>query len=202
MMRPYPFQYLRSMRVAAWLGCCWLPALLLALAACSSLLGPQTLVVSQEELTQKLARRFPLDKRLMEVLDVHVEPPVLRLLPQRNRLALDLRLQVRDRLSAQNFSAHLMLDAALQLKTQDQTLRLHEVRVEKLDLQAGGGAGIGGTRAALLQRLGPLIAEGVLEDAVVYAFRPEQVERLSRAGYQPAQVQITDAGLTLTLMPR
>jgi len=178
----------------------WVRVLLLAVmalyAGCAQWLQPQTVVISEAELNQRLAVRFPLDRRLLEVLEVHVEAPLLHLLPDEDRLTLDLSLHVRDRLSAQTYEARMNLAAALRLQAQDQTVRLRDVRVTAWRVDKPGSSA-----NATMQRVGGLIGEMALEGAVIYAFKPEQLERLARAGFQPGRLQIGPGGLMLQVEP-
>lgn len=171
--------------------------LALLLGGCAQLLGPQQLSWSEAELQQMLQRRFPMERRVLEVLDVQIAPPALSLLPERHRVALDLQVQGRDRVFASRFTARLNLESALRYEPADQSLRLSELRLTRI-----GGEGASRTEPALLQRLGAVVAESLLEGAVVYRLPPEQLERLRLLGYQPDRVEIDQRGLTLTLRPR
>jgi hypothetical protein len=68
------------------------------LAGCAALFGPRTVDVSQAQLEELLARRFPLSRRVLEIFDVTVSAPRLRLLPEANRIATDFDLSSSDRL--------------------------------------------------------------------------------------------------------
>ena len=62
------------------------------IAGCAGLFGPRTVEVSQAQLEELLARRFPLTRRVLEIFDVTVSAPLLRLLPDANRIATDFEL--------------------------------------------------------------------------------------------------------------
>jgi hypothetical protein len=53
----------------------------LLLSACASIVGPRTVTITQDELQQKLAAKFPLQKRVLEVFNVTVATPSLMLQP-------------------------------------------------------------------------------------------------------------------------
>lgn len=176
-----------------------LPALLgtgFALAGCASLLGPQTVHFDLAELDQRLARRFPLERRLLEVLEVTLSRPQLRLLPDRQRLAVELALAGRDRLFGSRFQGRLALETALRYEAADQSLRLAEVTVTALSLgEVGLPPRLDG------QRLGPALAALLLEDSVLFRLTPEQLARARRLGLQPQAVQVVAQGIDITLVP-
>ena len=76
-------------------------------AGCASL-TPEPIRISGDDIQQRLARSFPLDRRMLGLLDVHAEVPLLDL---RNagagRMGLRLPVQVRERLSGQTFDVSL-----------------------------------------------------------------------------------------------
>ena len=53
----------------------------------------------------------------------------------------------------------------------------------------------------LVDRLGSVLAEQVLKDAVVYRFRPEDLARGSARQVQPGAVTVTARGVEITLVP-
>jgi len=166
------------------------------LSACAQLLGPQTVSWSEADLNQMLARRFPLDRRVLEMLDVKVSQPHVALLATRQRLATDLTVEATDRLFATRYQGRISLESGLRYEPSDQSLRLSEVRVTAFLLDAPGAR-----TPPLAQKLGAALAEGVLNDAVIHRISPEQLARLNRKGYRPGSVQITTQGLELTVVP-
>ena len=179
-----------------WSATLALALCLALLSACAQLAGPLSVNWSEAELNQMLSRRFPLDRRMLEVLDVKVSQPVLTLLPATNRLAADLTVDALDRLFGKTFRGHLAVETALRYEPADHTLRLAEVRVTAFSLEAAGNA-----PSAPVQRLGAALAETVLDGAIIHRVTPEQLDRLARRGYQPGSVQVTARGLTLTAVP-
>lgn len=166
------------------------------LAGCATLAGPRTVVFSEAELQALLARRFPLDRRLMEVMEVQISEPRLGLLPQQNRLGAELTVAANDRLFATRLRGQLSLTTSLRVEPTDRSLRLKDVRVTQLTLDKLGEAS-----SERGQRLGTLIVERLLEDTTIHQFRAEQWDRLMAAGYAPPTVAVTSRGLELTAVP-
>jgi Protein of unknown function (DUF1439) len=171
-------------------------AALFALAGCAgSLLAPKSVNLSERELADMVARAFPLDRKLLEVVDVHVSAPRLTLLPQRNKLAVDLNLNAADRVFGKSFKGRLAFESGLRFEPSDQSLRLAQVQVNELSLDSAG------TAQALAQRLGAAIAEKVLEGYPLHRLSDERWAQLQKHGVQPGALRVTGAGLEMALEP-
>lgn len=184
---------MRSMR---WLATGLFALWLAALAGCAQVLGPQSLHYSVDELNQMLARRFPFDRRMLEVLDVRVSQPALTMVPERNHLATEFHVEASDRLFAQRYSGRLALESGLRYEASDHTLRLTDVRV--LSFALGDPAS---PPKPQMQRLGAALAEVALEDMVLHRLDDEQLARFARFGYRPAAAQVSLRGVDVTLVP-
>lgn len=174
-------------------------AVALLMTGCASLLRPDAVTLSEAELARLMARSFPLDRRVLEVLDLRVEAPRLALLPERNRVGVQAAVQGRDRLFGGAWTARLDFDSQLRFEIADQSLRLSAVRVHGLVLDAGERAD--GGQDALVRRVGPVLAERLLEGLVIYRLSPERAQALARQGVRPSAVQITPAGVEIRFAP-
>ncbi len=170
-------------------------ALLGLLAACASL-DPRHLTLSQAELQTLLERQFPRQQRVMELLDVSLSRPVVRLVPERNRIATALDLAATERLSGRALRGSLAIEHTLRYEPGDATVRLAQVKVDALRLELAGTA-LSGQAA----RLGGLLAERLLEDFVVYRLSDEKRQLLARAGVNNAGVEVTSRGVELRFDP-
>jgi hypothetical protein len=174
----------------------WGAAAALGLAGCASgLMAPKSVSLSERELADMMARAFPLDRKLLEVVDVHVSAPRLTLLPERNKLAVDLDLNGADRLFGKAFKGRLAFESGLRFEPSDHSLRLAQVRVNELSLDSGGAA------QALTQRLGAALAEKVLEGHAVHRLSEDRRAQLQKFGVQPGMVRVTSGGLEMALEP-
>jgi hypothetical protein len=167
------------------------------LAGCAVLDGPRSFTITSQELESLLEKRFPLDRRMLEVLDVSVSTPQLRLLPERNRLGTSLEVSTRDRLFGNSWRGRLALDAALRWEPSDSTLRLQGVRVNEFSFDGAETF----ARRDQAERLAALLAERVLEDFTVYRLTPERQARLQRLGVTPGGVNVTRGGVEITFAP-
>jgi len=172
------------------------PAVMLVLAAglagCAGLGGPRNVTLSQERMQSLIERQFPRQHRLLEVVDIMVARPTLRLLPDRNRIATDLDLSATERLSGRTVRGSLALDYALRYEPSDASLRLSQVRVQDVKLEVGSGP-----LSPSGARLGALLAERLLDDFVLYRADAERLKLLQRAGVAAAEIVVTSSGIEL-----
>jgi hypothetical protein len=168
-----------------------------AFSGCAQVLGPQTLSWSEADVNRMLEQRFPMDRRVLEMLDVSVTRPELKLLPASNRMATDLHITALDRLFGNSYQGRIAMEAGLRYEPSDHTLRLVDVRLSAFSLDKAGGA-----PRVPLQRLGAVLVETMLDDAVIHRVSDDKLARLAQFGYQPEMVRITERGLELTVVPK
>lgn len=183
MISTRPNRRLLCINLAAWA----------LLGGCAHLGGPPRIVLDEDDIARLLARQFPQDRRVLDVLDVSLQAPKVRLLAERNRLAAVLDIGVRERLFGGRWAGQIDFDAALRWEPRDRTLRLYEARVT--DLRLSGAAAQGRTPA---ERLGATLAERVLDDMVLYTLPAERAEAYRASGVAPAGVAITARGVEIT----
>ena len=192
------------------------------LVGCAGLGGPTVITLSEAEIAALIQRSFPLTRRVLEVFDVQLQAPSLRLLPAQNRLAVDLTVSTQDRLFGRTARGQLLFDSALRYDAGDATVRLTQVRVQQVNLSAGSvataetvpplaakpapppplvPAPLPGPPTTLgpSVRLGNALAERVLDDLVIYRVPADRLASLRQLGLQPGAVTITARGLEITL---
>lgn len=172
--------------------------LALGLSGCALLQpGPRTVQLSEAQLADLIARQFPFNSRYLEVFDVVLDQPRVRLMPAENRIGTELGYSLgAGLLGSRTWQGRLNLSYGLRFEPRDQTIRLADVRVEGFDVP--GVPGAYGQRA---NRLGALLAEGLLRDFAIYRLKPEDLEASNRWGYQPGPMTVVPGGLTLRLDP-
>lgn len=166
------------------------------LAGCAAVPpGPRTLEISEARLARMLATRFPLDHRYMELLDVSLTQPRMRLLPEENRIRTDLRYSLGTVISGtRRVEGEMSLSYGLRYEPSDQTVRLAEVRVDRFEVPGLP------ERAERMSRLGGAVTEALMRDAVIHRFKPEDLQ-VGGWTYQPGTPQIVPGGLRVTLSP-
>jgi hypothetical protein len=177
----------------------FLALLAVALVSCAGFGGPPTVTLRPDDIQALLQKHFPQERRLLEVLDVTIAAPRTRLLPERNRLAVVLDIEARDRVFGGSRKGRLDFDAALRWEPGDQTVRMTQVRVQDLSLDAADSA----TRSRA-ERLGAAVVERLLEDLSLYQLRGEPAARMQQRGVVPTAVTVTSRGVEITFgaLPR
>lgn len=170
-------------------------ALPATLMACGALEGPRSVSLSEAELQRRIEQAFPLERRVLELLELSLSAPKLRLIPERNRLAAELDIGARDRLRGGQWSGRLAFESALRYDAAEQSLRLAQVRVMQLTLGSGGAS------QAQAERIGSVLAERVLEGFTVYRLPADKAASLQRAGMVPGDVAVNARGVEITLVP-
>jgi hypothetical protein len=160
-------------------------------AGCAGL-GLRNLTLSHADLQTLIERQFPRERRVLEVVDLSLLRPVVRLLPERNRIATELELSAVERLSGRSMCGRLALDHGLRYEPSDATVRLAQVKVSELTLDVGGTP-----LTAQAARLGSALVERMLDDFVIYRVNDERREALKLAGLERADFVVTARGIEL-----
>jgi hypothetical protein len=176
---------------ALWAG------VLALLSGCAGLLGSHDVDISESQLTLLLARQFPMERKVLEVVDLSITNPQLTLIPQANRVGTELDVAAIDRLFGNTANAHIKLDYGLRFQPSDHTIRMTQVRVRELTL-ASGSSNLHGAA----QRIGGLVAEGALENLVIYRMKPTQADEMDRLNLVASPITVTPQGLHMTVSPR
>lgn len=180
----------------AWIWMTMLAAAAVVAAGCAALLGPRTVEVSQAQLQQLIERQFPIERRYLELLDVRIAAPRLELRPAENRLATEVEVRVTDRIFKVEHRGNIALNYGLRFDSSDNTIRLVNVRVDRLDVD--------GAPALLRQQLDRAavqLTEQQLNERPLYTLRPKDVEAMQGRGYRASEIRVTPAGLLVTLTP-
>jgi len=181
-------------RVGRTAGWCVIGSVVLA--GCAALFGPRDVEVSLVQLQQAVDRRFPIQRRYLEVLDVTVAAPRVLLRPEANRIATEFEVLVSERVFNGQHRGTIGLNYGLRFEPSDNSVRLTNVRVERFDVD--------GAPALLrlqLDRVGLQLAEQTLNERPVYTLRPKDVEAVQGRGYRPGDIRVTATGVTISLLP-
>ena len=169
---------------------------LAVMAGCASL-TTHDVDISESQLTVLMARQFPMERKVMEVIDLNITNPVLTLIPQDNRVGTELDVTAVDRLFGSTALGHVKLDYGLRFQPSDHTIRMTEVRVRELSLSSGSSNLHGAA-----QRIGGLVAENALENLVLYRMKPAQADEMDRLNLVASPITVTPQGLHMSISPR
>lgn len=173
----------------------------LALLAASWLVGcasvaVRTLTFSEADMARLLEQRGPYQRRLLEVLDVRITNPRVKLLPVGDRLSTDMNVAMTERVSNRTYQGRIAFEYGLRYDDVLNAIRVTQVRVDKLQID-----GLPAPQQAGIKRLGTLIAEQLLDDTVLYQFTPADLKSVEGKGVKPSAVAVTPRGVEVTLSP-
>jgi len=186
---------------------------LLAIAGCASFFGPRTVDITREELQAKLAQRFPMSRRVLNMFDVaraqgmqiHTDrlarrlnmPVVTAVSADTNRVTADVDLLAKDTSSGRDYIGNVGVSFGLRYEPKDQTLRILALNVDRINIQ-----GMPSGFQQMLMDLGNKIAREQLHDYPIHQFKPEDLRKADRMGYQVDDIKVTKTGLAVHLTPR
>ncbi len=163
---------------------------------CASLLGPRTVVVSDAELSRRLAARFPIERRWLEIFDLYLTNPRVSSDPQSGRLRVEVDVRLGQRLTGSGLTARLQLFARPRYEPGDHSIRITDVAVDAMKIDGNGqsplGSGLAWPSALLAQ---------ALEDRTIYQLNDSQLADLERQGLVLRRLDIGSRGLQLHLEP-
>lgn len=166
-------------------------------AGCAGPGVPRRIVLSEAELQAQLARRFPLQRSLLDLYELQLSDPRLRIDGAAGRLATELALQASDKRSGRMLQGRLALDYGLRWEASDASIRLVQPRVDSL--QIAPESGLSPRRAELLQRMGSALVARLLDDLALYRVPEARLQAWRSAGFQPGGLQITPDGVEITI---
>jgi hypothetical protein len=171
--------------------------MVVALAACASLGGgSKVMTFSEADMARLLEQHGPFQRRLLEVLDVRVQRPTVRLVPESNRLATSFDVAATERISRTTLNGRIAIEYGLRYDDVDKAIRMTQVKVNNLQLNDVPMDKRGGVK-----NLGALIAENLLDDAVLYRFKPSDLKNAEGVGLKPGGIAVTSRGVEVTLAP-
>ena len=152
--------------------------------------GGHTIGLAQIE--RAVAERFPLTLGVGGLIDLHLEPPRLRLLPAQNRIGSAWDLEAGGPALRHRYRGLFDLDFLLRYEPADRTIRAHQPRVQALRL-----TGLPSRPAELLDAYGPMLAEQALQDVVLHQLGARELALPDAMGLQPDTLTVTAQGVVI-----
>lgn len=167
----------------------------LLLTSCASLLGPRNVEISQAQLQDAIASRFPFNNRFLELLDVRVTDPQVSLQPNTNRIATSMDMSIAPLFTKDAWSGKLAISGQLKFDPARNALVLAEPRVDNLAVN-----GLDSPYAGKITRVAALVAEQLLKDIPLYTFQPDQF-RYGGTNFIPTKITTKPNSLVVTFEP-
>lgn len=170
----------------------WLALGGVALAALPDVQPQPRYTVSAGQLQQVVAQRFPLRYPVAGLLDLDVQAPRLRLLPEQNRVSAEMAVAAAGPALERRHTGTFDVDFALRYEASDRTFRAYQLRFKHLHV-----AGLQPAASELLNSYGPALAQQSLQEVVLHQLRPQDLALADGLGMQPGSITVTDQGLVI-----
>jgi hypothetical protein len=182
----YRRSFLRDLRKLAFAG--------LALAGLWGTLAmaQPRYTVSAAQLQQMVAQQFPRRYPVAGLMRMDVQAPLLRLLPERNRLSAEMAVEAAGPLLERSQKGWFEVDFALRYEASDRTVRAHQLRFKRLRM-----ADLSPAATELLNAYGPTLAEQTLQEVVLHHLSAKDLALTDDLGLQPSTITVTESGLVL-----
>ncbi|SOY48689.1 putative transmembrane lipoprotein [Cupriavidus taiwanensis] len=175
-----------------WLAAAAAATLAVGLAACGAFRSEYTF--SQSQLQAALERKFPFNKRYMELFDIQLTNPQLTLDAARNRVNVQFDATIDNKLFfSQALSGRFALDSGLRYDEPTRSVVLQDPEVKRFDVQ-----GMPAQFSRQLNALGGILAEQLLQGYPLYTFREDQL-RLAGTHVEPGTITVLPDGINVKI---
>lgn len=149
--------------------------------------------MSADELTQKMQRRFPVDKSVAGLLDVTLSSPRIDLSETDNRIATHFLVNVRLSLSNKSVTGSMKVSGRPEYVAASRALYLRDARIEQIRMDSMPDA-----LSAALAKAATSIARETLESKPLHNFRADDFTRYG-VQYEPEHIFVRGDQLVLAL---
>jgi hypothetical protein len=153
--------------------------------------------ISKEKIQQAVAERFPRRYPVRNLFDITLQTPLLRMLPEQNRLSVQTPVDLAGQALNQSYKGMFDVDFGLRFEPSDLSIRATQLKVNALRFD-NLAPGI----AALLSTYGPQLAEQSLQDVVLHQLKPADLALPDGMGLQPDKITVTAQGIAISFVPK
>jgi hypothetical protein len=147
--------------------------------------------ITADELTQKMSRRFPIEKNVGGLLEVTLVRATVELNAEENRLATSFDLNVKLPLTKKISTGTLKISGRPEYVAESRGLFLRDARVERIRMDNMPDA-----LSAGLAKAATGIAKDVLEEKALYTFKQEDFTKFG-IRYEPERIEVRADALAL-----
>lgn len=174
-----------------------LPPLSACAAGTSAANVLRTMTLSQGQLNDLVAKRFPYTRNFSGLADLSLQSPRLRLLPQTNRLGTAVDVVLAEKLTGSRYTGGLDLDYGLRFDDKEGAIRMADLKVNRVDVDQVPPA-----QRQLLSQYGPRAAETLLSNMVLYRIPEEYLGMARNLGWAVNALRVLPEGLRIELGPK
>jgi hypothetical protein len=164
----------------------------LALGVMASAAPAPSYLITEAQLQEALAQRFPLRYQVPGLIELNVAKPRLHLLPEVNRVCSEMAIEASGPALRRSYSGEFDLDFALRYEPADQSIRAHGLQFHSLRL-----AGLPPEAATVIQGYALAMAQQNLPEVVLHRLRPRDLALPDAMGLQPGDITVTRDGLRI-----
>ena len=187
---------MKSKQVVGMTGRWLLASLILStLYACAGMFGPRNVDIPLPRLQASLARKFPINQRLVELIDIRLSDPKLTLLADTNRVRVAVDASVAPIFTSRVWRGSFTLSGRLQLDPARHAVLLAEPTIEQIAIDD-----ISPALLVQVARGADLLAGQFLRDVPLYTFS-ESDFRFGGSTFLPTKIVINTTGLVVTFEP-
>lgn len=170
----------------------------ISLAACASMFPfiPDHYTFSRGDVQKAVARKFPYERTVAQVVDVALANPAVNLLPDQNRVAVQLDAHFTSPFLREPVSGKFTVSGQLAYDAPSRSVVLKAPAVDNLVLD--------GDAQMYAQQVGAaagLLATQVLTNYPIYTFKPEQLQ-FAGVNYEPGTITILTNGIRVAIVEK
>ena len=171
------------------------PAIIgLVLGGCSSIpFVSGEVKMSADELTQRMAKRFPVEKSIAGLLDVTLANPRVALSEADNRITTDFMVDLRLALTNKKLAGTVKISGRPEYVPETRSLFLRDAKVDRIRVD-----NMSDSLSAAVAKATSSIARDMLEDKPLHVFKPEEFSKFG-VGYVPERIVVRGDSLVLKL---
>ena len=168
-----------------------------SLLACSTITAQPRFVVSKDQLQQVVGKRFPLRYPVAGLLNLEVQAPEIRLLPEQNRLNAVMAVEASGVALNRKQAGTFEVEFALRYEVSDRTLRAKGLRFKRLNFP-----GLQPMASDMLNLYGQTLSEKALLEVVIHTLKPQDLGMAEGMGIQPGSITVTERGLVVDFVAK
>lgn len=158
-------------------------------------LAQPSYTVPLEQLQEMVSTKFPRSVPVQGLVDLTLQAPRLRLLPEVNRLGAAMVVDAAGAALRRGHAGTFDVEFALRYEASDRSVRAHQIKLGRLDFPTLKPA-----VNELLNVYGPVLAEQSLREVTLHQLRPQDTALFDGMGLQPGPITVTAKGLTVAFV--
>jgi hypothetical protein len=124
----------------------------------------------QERLQTSLDKKFPMHHRALGVFEVELSHPQLAILPENDRVALNVELGVTPLLARQSWHGSMLVSGRLRVDSASNTIYIADAHVDRFNID-----NMDEGKRNQLTSVANLLSDQLIRDMPLHTFRPDEL---------------------------